>query len=351
MKLVVYASSDRHRHRFHGQDELGESSTEPGCACGCPPERLYVAFPAIADDRVQIHSSYSADKGKTWSQPVIVNDDRSPEKGGIGPDHVLPAIGVNKDGVVLIAWYDRREAADNLGWRLRAAVSLDGGETYSASVPITDAVNAYTATTPWTLDAQGWGETRSTVTLMVELTRFFTSGGHTTGLAVDADGTFHPTWISDARYWTSSIRVDGVAVKNGSTDLSALDDVSKSVTLELSNASLDRRNGALSMTARLRNTSKETIEGPVKVRVLTLESELGVPEITNADNGEHGTGAVWDFSDTLSGPLLPAQTSSPKMVTFRMADIRPLTAGRAYKNGLLHVETRVYGNIRPTGMN
>ena len=37
----------------------------------------------------------------------------------------------------------------------------------------------------------------------------------------------------------------------------------------------------------------------MKIRVLTMESEIGVPEITNADNGQNGTGAVWNFSAEL----------------------------------------------------
>jgi hypothetical protein len=32
-------------------------------------------------------------------------------------------------GVVVVAWYDRRESSDNMGWRIRAAASLDGGVT------------------------------------------------------------------------------------------------------------------------------------------------------------------------------------------------------------------------------
>jgi len=140
------------RPRSQG-DYMAQLAVDPGTAAF--KDRVYVVFPSIIDDRVQIRSAYSADKGKTWSTPVIVNDDRSPEKGGRGPDHILPSIGVNKDGVVLITWYDRRDARDNLGWRLRAAASLDGGETFSESVPITDAANTYTASTPWILDARG----------------------------------------------------------------------------------------------------------------------------------------------------------------------------------------------------
>src|SRR5207302_3639106 len=94
---------------------LNQLAADPGSKAF--KDRLYAAFPAIVDDRIQIQLSYSADKGKTWSKPTLVNDDRSPEKGGHGPDHLLPSVAVNKDGVVLVTWYDRRDAKDNLGWR------------------------------------------------------------------------------------------------------------------------------------------------------------------------------------------------------------------------------------------
>jgi hypothetical protein len=96
------------------------------------------------------------------------------------------------------------------------------------------------------------------------------------------------------------------------------------------------------LTAQLRNTSNDTIEGPVKVRVLTLESALGVPEITNADNGEHGTGAIWDFSKTI-GSLAPMQVGSPKTLTFKVRDIRQIESGYALKSRVLNIGTRVYG--------
>src|SRR5207248_1712158 len=163
--------------------------------------------------------SYSADKGKTWSRPVIVNDDRSPEEMGKGPDHILPSLAVNNAGVVLVTWYDRRDAQDNLGWRLRAAASLDGGEPFPASAPV-------------------------------------------------------------------------------ASELARLDDVSKQLKFEVVQRTFDRGSGMNSMVVRLRNASKDTIVGPVKLRLRTLESQLGVPEVVGADNGERGTGATWDFSGT-----------------------------------------------------
>jgi hypothetical protein len=328
---------------------LNQLTADPGSKAF--KDRLYVVYPEIVSDRIQIRFSYSSDKGKTWSRPVTVNDDRSPEKGAKGPDHLLPSVGVNKDGVVLVTWYDRREAKDNLGWRMRAAASLDGGETFSASVPITDFANAYTATTRWHVSVGANSDDKtSLVSVFAGLDPFFVSGGHTTGLAVDADGTFHPTWIDNhtgvAQLWSVSLKVDGTVVKHGAVDLADLKDISKSVTLELSKPDFDRVKGTLSVSARLKNISKDTVEEPVKVRVLTLESDLGVPEITNADNGQDGTGGVWDFTPQLSGaPLATMKLSAPRTLTFRVSDLRPLAPGKDFKRGVLNLETRVFGKL------
>jgi hypothetical protein len=251
-------------------------------------------------------------------------------------------VAVNKDGVVLVTWNDTREARDGLGWIVRGAASLDGGETFSASVALTDVAHDISPTTEWPVTVEG-GQGMS-----ARVSRWLIGGGDTGGLATDLDGTFHPVW-SDSRtgvmqLWTTSVKVDGTAVKNGAPDLAGLDDISRSLSLELSRQSFDRATGTLSLTAQLRNTSKDTVVAPVKVRVLRLESELGIPEILNTDNGENGTGAVWDFSSQLPGAALaPGRVSSPRTLTFRITDIRPVEPGRRFRPELVSLDTRVLG--------
>lgn len=328
---------------------LGQLAADPGSPTF--KDRLYAVWPAIDDDRIQVLFAYSADKGKTWSKPVVVNDDRSPEEGGEGPDHLLPSVAVNKDGVVFVTWYDRREATDNLGWRLRGAASLDGGETFSASVLIADGASAYPESLPWDIAAgASSNDTASLVGIHVGLQIFFTSGGHTSGLAVDADGSFHPTWIDNrtgvAQMWTSAVRVEGEVVKHGLAELSDLDDVSKHVTFEMSNAVFDHETGRLTVTAQLKNDSPHTIEAPVKVRVLTLEPGLGVPRIIGADAGGEGTGAVWDFTPQLDeGSLASMQLSAPKTLTFHLTDLRGLRQGVDFESRILNLDTRVFANL------
>src|SRR5205823_1724281 len=117
-------------------------------------DRLYAVWPDDASGRLEIHFAYSADSGKTWSTPIVVNDDRPPNDKDKGPDHMLPTVGVNRQGVVLVTWYDRRDSPDNMGWKIRSAASLDGGETFTPSILVSDGANAFTDRTAWVLERQ-----------------------------------------------------------------------------------------------------------------------------------------------------------------------------------------------------
>src|SRR5206468_9466449 len=135
-----------------------------------------------------------------------VNDDRPPLGQTRGPDHLLPAIAVNAAGVVLVAWYDRRESGDNMGWKIRAAASLDGGVTFTPSTTVSDVANVFTGETEWVQGeprVSGGGSRRPnsvkgrSIAVDLVINSFFVSGGHTSGLAVGADGIFHPAWLDN----------------------------------------------------------------------------------------------------------------------------------------------------------
>lgn len=312
-------------------------------------DRLYAVWPDARAGRSQVFLSYSADKGKSWSEAQVVNDDRAPADLSMGPDHLLPAVAVNKDGAVAVAWYDRREHPDNLGWDVRIAASFDGGETFTASVPVSDQPNVYTADTHWyfrapTVTQRGNGP----LAFRFLLDPFFTSGGHTTGLAADAAGVFHPVWVDNrtgkAQVWTAPVRVSGTVVRHGSPDLADLDDVSDSTTLDLTDFTSDRRTNTIRVVARVKNTSKEPIAAPIKVRVVDLRSDLAVAEVANADNGQRGGGALWDFSALVAGgTLAPEGLSGPRTLEFRVSDVRSLGQGADLKALLLSIKARVYG--------
>src|SRR5262249_54052440 len=147
--------------------------------------------------------------------------------------------------------------------------------------PLADTANTYLPTTQWPTRARIPGISYPSAwppRLWVDLSSWLIVGGHTSGLAVDLNGVFHPTWVDHrtgvAQLWTASVQVTGPVVKHGAADLAPLDDLSKSVVIDGLSA-FDRTTGVLSVTTRLRNQSNDTIAGPLKLRVVTLTSQIG----------------------------------------------------------------------------
>lgn len=104
----------------------------------------------------------------------------------------MPALAVNKDGVVAVSWYDRRGLPDVMGERapnygpgcnVRIRLSLDGGNTWQPSVQVNDKP----------IRASVW-ELRDTA-----------------DLTADAAGVFHAHWIDDQtdvlQVWTAAVEV------------------------------------------------------------------------------------------------------------------------------------------------
>lgn len=321
-------------------DIVGDSSVVPVIAVdktrGPFRDRLYVVWPDFRSGRGQVFLSYSSDKGKTWSKPHVVNDDRawpSPER---GPDDVMPVVDVNKNGVVGIMWYDRRDNPHNYGWWVRFATSADGGETISPSVRVSSAPATVTFQDQMKMQgvSMGGGKPDSrqkggNIHARIGFgTLFSFNGGHTAGMAADAAGKFHPFWIDNRtgfeQIWTAAVSVSGSAIVNGTPQLAGLADVSDNVTLDFKNAKYDKQTGELAVDAYLANTSDKALKAPLYIRVLSLDSKVGVPTIQNASNKETREGAVWDFTPEIpgkTGVLAPGKVCAPKKLVFHLADV------------------------------
>ena len=143
----------------------------------------------------------------------------------------------------------------------------------------------------------------------------------------------------------------GTVEKHGARELAELDDVTDKLAWETRANAFERATGTLSVTARLKNTSRDTIRGPLKIRVVRLTSHLGSPSVLAATNGAAGVGAIWDFGSVIpAGGLLPDSATAVKTLTFRLSNVRPIRLARqspGFTSGLLHFEARAYG--KPTG--
>ena len=137
-----------------------------------------------------IYAYYSANRGETWSNPVVVNR-------GSGPVQTA-ALAVNRDGVVAVSWYDGREDPREYRGRFQCqrvffSASLDGGHTFLPDVRVSSAENC--SDTP----ANG------------EAGRRWNAGGDYHGLAAAADGRFHLLW-ADSREGIYQLRTATVSV-------------------------------------------------------------------------------------------------------------------------------------------
>jgi hypothetical protein len=156
----------------------GESANSAG------PGRLYCTW----QDGDFVLFSWSADRGDTWSKPILLSE--QPLTGATNGtyDAYYPAIAVNKDGQIAVLWYDRRGLRRPVagggkydGYNLRLRASMDGGLTWLPSIQVNEA--------PGKGDV---GQVRGWV-----------------GMAASADDRFHPAWISDSsatlQVWTATV--------------------------------------------------------------------------------------------------------------------------------------------------
>ncbi|MGH9476910.1 MAG: sialidase family protein [Terriglobales bacterium] len=153
--------------------------------------RLYAVWTAVVAGRSRVMFANSSDEGASWSAPSAVDDDAASTRASGGPDDFQPAVAVNRDGVVGVSWYDRRDNADNRGYYVRFAASLDGGQTWLPSVRVSSQPNS-----------------------VPQIRRGFSmTGGDTSGLAADAAGAFHALWVDNRtgvqQVWTAAIQVTG----------------------------------------------------------------------------------------------------------------------------------------------
>lgn len=98
-------------------------------------DRFYCAYSDIAaDGSLDLFMTTSDDDGLTWTTPLRINDDPL----GNGADQFHPWTTVNPDGVVSVAFYDRRLDPNNLRFDLFITHSFDGGQSWTPNQRVSD---------------------------------------------------------------------------------------------------------------------------------------------------------------------------------------------------------------------
>ncbi|HVF46033.1 MAG TPA: hypothetical protein VNA17_00555 [Pyrinomonadaceae bacterium] len=155
-------------------------------------DRLYFLCISSEADIVLVH--HSADRGEKWSEAVRVNSGTE-----ANPSRRTPSIAVNKDGLVGVTWYDRRNDPDRKCQDIYFSASLDGGRTFLPEVRVSDSRSCP--------DTPKNGETA----------KRWSGGGDYSGLAAASDGKFHVLW-ADSRSGVYQLMTAQVDVKVSSAN-------------------------------------------------------------------------------------------------------------------------------------
>lgn len=149
-------------------------------------DRLYHV--CVGDGLQSILLMYSADRGEEWSAATPVEPPASQDRA-----RRAPQVAVNRDGVVAVAWMDRRDDPSGQCYAPYVTASTDGGRTFGPAVRVADE--------PSCPDPEKTGGAGSR----------WPTGGDYFGLAADAAGRFHVLW-PDARTGSFELRTARVTV-------------------------------------------------------------------------------------------------------------------------------------------
>ncbi len=165
-------------------------------ATGHPDARLRdrIYHLCAANQFAGIHVRYSDTRGERWSDAMRID-----RPGNYESYTRTPAMAVNKDGLVGVAWYDGRNDPSTIKSAFRCqdiyfTASLDGGETFLSDIKISSK-----RTCP-----------ASPQHLPTALR--FPGGGEYMGLVATPDGAFQILW-ADNRTGTYQLRIATVKVK------------------------------------------------------------------------------------------------------------------------------------------
>jgi len=325
-------------------------------------DHLYTVWDDAHDGRASIWLSMSSDQGRTWSKPRALNDNAPPADGAPPDFRMTPVVAVNKDGVVGVAWYDRRDDPTRRCWKQYFTASLDGGATFLPNTPISSAPSCPDKDAAPTVYVSNAGdEIDDTLPTQDELASLsdadrrqyeeelgiiaatkeiqsaktprlrvaFDKGrsvwpGHYTGLVADTDGAFHALW-ADRRNKLQQIFTARVEVASGAeapVPTTHEAPVTQMVQVIGGPAKFDEAKGTATFEIQIRNVSDRPIYAPLRMRATPLAAGAAGPSAAIVDSDASatpGAASVWDFSKLLGtrARLEPGMVSEAKTVTIK----------------------------------
>jgi hypothetical protein len=277
--------------------------------------RIYLLWDDFDGRKYAVKVAHSSDLGKTWSRPIVVNDNTN------GNDPANPAIAVNKAGLVGIVWNDRRDDPKNSCFRLYFTTSVDGGETFLPNVRVSDQTTCPEDPGNWAANAGSRIiEGQWTVDIVTVADRW-PNGGDTQGLVAGADGIFHSAWINGEsgvmQLWSKEITVDNRVAER----LPRRKNLDGDLTLRVSEPNIDFATHTVSVKVRLENPSPVTVAGPFTVVLNEVGGSFKDLHSINSDNGVPGKGAAWNFSLKGKSSLKPHEESDERVVRWGFSSV------------------------------
>ncbi len=309
--------------------------------------RIFLAYTDFEGKKDDVKVVHSDDLGKTWTAPVTVNDNTGTDS------PANPAIAVNEDGIVGVAWNDRRDDPKNSCFRLYFAVSGDGGDTFLPNVRASSEPTCPLAAGNWGVyaasyfDITGKSKPLPAIFMMNGVPGRWPNGGDTQGLLAGPDGVFHSAWINGdgatgvTELWHKEFRVDPAALPHSALSVSR-EDLSGKLTLKISDARVDFATNTVAVRVRLENPLLAPVAGPFTVVLNDLQTSLKGMSVVNADNHLSGKGAFWNFQVPPGNVLQPKQQSAWREFEWKFTGGRPSPPGRA-----LYAHFLILGRKKP----
>ena len=117
---------------------------------------MYLVWSERTETGLRVVLMISKDQGVHWSEPIAISDQSSLREGDQGSSRYafLPAIAVNRAGIVAVSWYEATLRERKLTWNLLLRASLDGGSTWLPGVRVSDVASSAPEDT-WVGDTAG----------------------------------------------------------------------------------------------------------------------------------------------------------------------------------------------------
>ena len=326
-------------------------------------DRLYTVWEDARFGNYRILFSRSTDRGKTWSEPKLLESGLDK-----GVKQWQPAIAVNKDGVVGVTWFDSREDKEGKKFHQYFAASVDGGDTFTKPAQVSSEISDPNGRGNSQLSPMVWVHEGTIGLSTISAASRWGSGGDYMGLAADKDGAFHPFW-SDSRSGTFQVYTARVAVevppkedpskKPGAAAAAAASKPASPPPLVESSlvervefvfdpTTWDPDKKQLSIPVRLKNVSSQPIYPPIRIEVAGYgfpeyendddkkRNADNAPTLLNPSNGKGKEGAVMEMGQAIAGSesLQPGALTNPVVFRFQLVDPTKMPTVRLKATGM-----------------